>query len=223
MKKGVMESISQAVVPRTMAWLMRLWFATCRVRVHNREYFLPEHDSDKLIIASFWHYTILYVLYFLRKYPATAMVSASDDGEYIAELARQFGFNVVRGSSNNRGVGALKQLIKVVKKGENSAIVADGSQGPARIAQPGAVLLASTTGVPMVPMAWAASRYMIIHSWDRTAVPKPFSRVDYYFGKPISVPRGVRGDDVEQYRLQLEESLNALYATAWGQYNKVDH
>jgi len=223
MRKQFLRSISLVVVPWCLAWLMRLWFATCRVRVHNEEYFASSYGSGKGVIASFWHYTIIYVFYFVRKHPATAMVSASKDGEYIAELAGQFGFNVVRGSSNNRGVGALKQLMRAGRNGETCAIVADGSQGPVRIAQPGAVLLASRTGLPILPMTWSASRYMTINSWDRTAIPKPFSRIDYYYGKPIFVPRGVKGDEIEQYRLQLEENLNGLYDAAWSRYDKLEH
>ncbi len=223
MKSKLLHTLSLAVVPWFLARLMRLWFATCRVEVHNEEYLRSSYGSEKAVVASFWHYTIIYLFYFVRKYPATAMVSASEDGDYIAGLAGQLGFNVVRGSSNNRGVGALKKLMRAVRNGENSAIVADGSQGPVRIAQPGAVLLASRTGVPMLPMAWSASRYMTIKSWDKTAVPMPFSRIDFYYGELIFVPRKANGDEIERYRLQLEQSLNALYTTAWGSYDKLEH
>jgi len=223
MKRRLLTTLSLAVIPWSLAWLMRLWFATCRVRVHNEECLQSSYGSEKAVIASFWHYTIIYLFYFVRKYPATAMVSASEDGEYIAGLARQLGFNVVRGSSNNKGVGALKKLMRVVRKGETCAIVADGSQGPVRVAQPGAVLLASRTGVPMLPMGWSASRYMTINSWDKTAVPMPFSRIDFYYGELIFVPRGANGAEIEQYRLQLEQSLNEIYAAAWGRYDKLEH
>jgi len=223
MKKSLFNTLSLAVVPWCLAMLMRLWFATCRVTIHNEEYLDLEHNPENVYIATFWHYSFVYVFYFMRKHPAIAMVSASDDGEYIARLAKQFGFSSARGSSNNRGVGALKKLIKVVRSGENCAVVADGSQGPPRVAQAGAVLLASRTGVQMAPLVWSASRYFTIKSWDRTAIPKPFSKVDYYYGKPIFVPPRVKGAEIEQYRLQLEKSLNALYATAWRQYNKLGH
>jgi len=223
MKSKLLHTLSLAVVPWFLARLMRLWFATCRVEVHNEEYLRSSYGSEKAVVASFWHYTIIYLFYFVRKYPATAMVSASEDGDYIAGLAGQLGFNVVRGSSNNRGVGALKKLMRAVRNGENSAIVADGSQGPVRIAQPGAVLLASRTGVPMLPMAWSASRYMTIKSWDKTAVPMPFSRIDFYYGELIFVPRKANGAEIERYRLQLEQSLNELYTTAWGRYDKLEH
>jgi len=223
MKNSLLKTLSLAVVPWCLAMLMRLWFATCRVETHNEEYLDLVHNPENVYIVTFWHYSFVYIFYRMRRYPAVAMVSASDDGEYIARLAEQFGFSSVRGSRNSRGVGALKKLIRVVRRGGNCAIVADGSQGPSRVAQAGAVLLASRTGVPLAPITWSSSRYLTIKSWDKTAIPKPFSKVDYYYGKPIFVPPGVKGSEIEQYRLQLEESLNALYATAWGRYNKLEH
>jgi lysophospholipid acyltransferase (LPLAT)-like uncharacterized protein len=223
MKKGILKKLSLAVIPFCVAWLMRIWFSTCRVKVYNEEQFREAYEAGEVIIASFWHYTIIYTFYFLREYQATVMVSASDDGDYIAALARNFGFGTARGSSNRKGVAALKKLLRIIRKGENCAMVADGSQGPAKVAQAGAVLLASRTGVPLVPMTWAASSCFTIHSWDRTAIPLPFSRIDYYFGEFLHVPAGVKGDEVEKYRSRLEEQLNSLYDRAWKGFDRTDH
>ncbi len=54
-------------------------------------------------------------------------------------------------------------------------------------------------------------------------VPQLFSRIDYYYGKPIFVPADLKADGIEEYRLLLEQRLNVLYAEAWQQYNKVEH
>ncbi|MBU1564951.1 MAG: hypothetical protein KJ630_04900, partial [Proteobacteria bacterium] len=124
---------------------------------------------------------------------------------------------------NSKGVEGLKTLFRAIRSGDNCALVADGSQGPPRIAQPGAILLASRTGAPVVPMLWSADRYYTVRSWDKTVMPKPFSRIDYYYGEPIFVPTELKADRLEEYRLLLEQRLNALYAEAWGQYNKTDH
>jgi lysophospholipid acyltransferase (LPLAT)-like uncharacterized protein len=151
------------------------------------------------------------------------MVSASRDGEYIARLAEELGFDTARGSRNNRGMQALKEILKAAKAGRNTAIVADGSQGPPRIAQPGAILVASRTGVPVLPMMWSATRYLTIPSWDRTAIPKPFSRIDYFFGEPLSVPPDLKEEGIEEYRLILEERLNELYSRAWQLHGQDEH
>ncbi len=223
MTEGLFNSLLLRVVPVTVALLMRLWFSTCRVRLHNPHNFPDPKKTGKPVIASFWHYSIIYFFYFVRGYRVTAMVSASRDGEYIARLGKQFGYTAARGSRNNKGVEGLKALFRAIRNGDNCALVADGSQGPPRIAQPGAILLASRSGAPVVPMVWSADRYFTIRSWDRMAIPSLFAHIDYYYGEPIFVPADIKADGLEEYRLLLERRLNALYDDAWGQYNKAEH
>lgn len=222
MTKGVLNTILVTVAPQIAAIVMRLWFLTCKVRRYNPENFALA-DDDKPLIASFWHYSFLYMFYHVRKYPATVMVSASRDGDYIHKLASNLGFSTVRGSSNNNGIAALKKMLRAVREGNNAAIVADGSQGPEKVAQPGAILLASRTGVPVIPIIWSASRYFTVKSWDRTVIPKPFSQVEIFYGKPVHVPGRLKPDEMEEYRIRLEENLNALYVEAWGIYGKDKH
>lgn len=66
-----------------------------------------------------------------------------------------------------------------------------------------------------MPMAWAASSYFAIRSWDRTAIPKPFSQIHYVFGDAIYVPRKLDEEQFEKYRLLLEKELKDLYLEAW--------
>lgn len=223
MRSDAVNRLLLHIVPKLLFWLMRLWFGTCRVTAHNDAVLPSERGEGHNVLASFWHYSIIYILYYLRKYPATVMVSASRDGEYIARLAKEFGYNSVRGSKNNKGPEALKGMLRAVKAGDNGAVVADGSQGPAREAQPGALLVASKTGRPIVPMVWSASKYFTINSWDKTVVPKPFSNIDIYFGEPIYLPNKVSAEELEQYRCLLEDNLNNLYRKAWSRYGKNSH
>ncbi len=209
------------LVPLCLAFVMRIWFFTCKVTVHNN--MVLKENKEAPLVASFWHYSIIYLFYHMRKQPVTAMVSASSDGEYIARLAHEFGFDTARGSRNNKGVGALKGLLRAVKCGNNVAIVADGSQGPARQAQPGAVLVASRTGAEIIPMAWSASKYFTIHSWDKTAIPYPFSRIDLFYGDLISVPRDLDGEGLKMYCTILEQKLNELYKKSWLLHGKTSH
>ena len=223
MSSGFVHSVLLRVVPKLLSWIMRLWFATCRVTVHNGDIMSSIKRGETNIVASFWHYSIIFIFYFVRNYSATAMVSSSRDGEYIARLAGELGFNTVRGSKNNKGVEALKGMLRAVRAGDNGAIVADGSQGPARVAQAGALLVAAKTGKPVVPMVWSSSSYFTIKSWDKTAIPKPFSRIDIYFGESMYLPRKVSADELEQYRGLLEKNLNELYGKAWSLYGKTSH
>jgi lysophospholipid acyltransferase (LPLAT)-like uncharacterized protein len=89
-----------------------------------------------------------------------------------------------------------------------AGIVADGSKGPARIAQKGAVVLARETGVPVMPTGFAARPAFRFNSWDRTILPFPVSKVVMVYGQPISVPPDARGVRIEEFRKNLEDSLN---------------
>ena len=214
---------SLVVAPPLVSGLMRLWFATCRVRMHGQEYVdavVREHRSG---IAAFWHYSFLYLFYHLRSYPAAVMVSASRDGEYIARLAERFGHRPVRGSSNRRGVAALREIIELTRQGRNAGIVADGSQGPARKAQAGCILMAAKSGKPIIPMVWAANRYIAFHSWDRTVVPLPFSTIVILHGEPLMVPTEPTAEQVEACRKELEHRLNLLYEKAWQEVGRGPH
>lgn len=223
MKVGVVDKLLHYAAPLTMSCIMRIWFATCRVKVYNGEALSQRLQEKKPIVASFWHYSLVFLLFFERKTQCTAMVSASKDGDYIAELARRLGFSTVRGSSNKKGAKALIAILRAVMSGSNAALVADGSQGPERIAHPGVILLASRTGVPIVPIAWSASHYFTIRSWDRTVIPKPFSRIHYFYGESIVVPGKLSQEQTETYRQLLERRLNSLYHQAWHKVERLTH
>ncbi len=223
MTEGRFNRLLLRIAPPMAAWLMRIWFGSCRVIRHNQENCFQAEEKDKTAIASFWHYSIVYILYHMRKYSATAMVSSSKDGEYLARLAEEFGFDTVRGSRNKKGVEGLKAMLRAIRNGSSAAIVADGSQGPPRVVQAGTILLASKTGVPIIPMVYSASRYFTIRSWDRTVIPQPFSRIDFYYGEPFFIPAKVTAEELEQYRLQLEKRLNGMYDKAWEGYEKNAH
>ena len=117
------------------------------------------------------------------------------------------------------------EVRKGIKNGGNVGMVADGSQGPAQVVQAGSIMMASRTGSPILPMVWAGSQYIAFKSWDRLALPMPFSTIDFYYGDPLVVPSRLRANSVafEKYRLELETSLNNLYRLAWSRYGRDRH
>ena len=220
--KDILYKISIAVFPTVYYLLSRLWLSTCRLTeqgVENRE----AAQEQGGVIAPFWHYSIVYFFHHLCKYGGVVLVSASKDGEYVARTAERFGLEAVRGSSNRQGVQALKKLLRAMKEGKHLGIVADGSQGPARIFQPGAVYIASKTGAPILPMAWAADRYITFNSWDLTVLPKLFSKIVLCYGKPITIPPDLSAEELEKYRLNVEAEMNKVYEQVWSEFGKRDH
>ena len=214
--------LSLSVLPPLYVWLSTVWFSTFRLTIRDAHY-IDEAEKNGPAIVPFWHYSIFYTLHHLRRYPGVALVSASRDGEYIARIAERLNFATVRGSSHRQGVQALKKLLRAMKEGRHVGIVADGSQGPARVLQPGAVYLATKTGAPIFPMVWAADRCKIFNSWDRTVLPMPFSRIVLRYGKPFTIPGNLDDKGLEEYRLKTEQKLNDLYSQVWQEFGLQWH
>ncbi len=223
MKYGFWYRFALWLVPLLFSWISLIIFSTCRIRVHGQEHWDTIVAREKPAIASFWHYSILFILYYMRKKNSVAMVSASKDGEFVDRIVKGMGYETVRGSRKKGGIQAIKGLIRHMRNGKNAAIVADGSQGPERVVQAGCIVLASRAQAPILPLIWSCSRYKRFGSWDGTALPLPFSTIDFFYGEPLYVPPKIKADAIETYRLLLEEQLNNMYSEAWGLYGRATH
>lgn len=136
------------------AWLIRGLHATLRVRhVH-----VENLTGQKQYIIAFWHAHLLLMLHSKYRQPIVVMISQSKDGEYIARVFDHYGVESARGSSTRGGTGALREMIRDARAGKNIVFTPDGPKGPNRIVKPGLVLAAQATGLPIVPIAFAAKK-----------------------------------------------------------------
>jgi lysophospholipid acyltransferase (LPLAT)-like uncharacterized protein len=150
---------------------------TIRWEVEGAEHYDAIIASGRQPIIAFWHGRILPAAWFFRRRGIVAMTSANFDGQWTARILEHFGNRTVAGSSSRRGMRAMLELKRLVEQGHPAAFALDGPRGPAREAQPGAVWLAAATGNPLLLFHAEASRHWTLSSWDRTQIPKPFSRI----------------------------------------------
>jgi len=146
-----------------------------------------------------------------------AMCSRSLDGEAMTKVEKALGYEVVRGSSNEGGFEALVEMIRRVRKDPalGACLAVDGSTGPRGVAQSGVISLAQRTGGSILPVAASAKPALVLRrSWDRTAIPLPFARVQIVYGELIEVPPKLRPAETETLRARVEESLHALQREA---------
>jgi len=222
-KKEWQQKVLLALTPYIYKFVMGTLFASCRKEIKGLEIFQGLADSGKPFISTFWHYNVLYSPMFRRGLPMAVMVSPSKDGEFIVRIAEAKGFKTVRGSRTKGGIAAIKGLLKAVRQGMSPVIIADGSQGPAKVAQGGSIILASRSGIPIVPMNWSFSRFKLFGSWDKSLLPMPFSKMVWVIGEPLTVPEKLDGEGVEKYRLILEERLKATDEKAWAEFSRKSH
>ena len=163
-----------------------------------------------LPIYVFWHERIFLTTYWWRDRRIVVLTSKSFDGEYIARFIQRFGYGAVRGSSTRGGVGAVVEMVRLMRRGCTTAFTIDGPKGPPRVAKLGAVLLAKKSGHPILPVTMGLERRWIFSTWDSFQVPKPFSRACVFVASPIYVPADADEATLAAKNDQLQASLDEL-------------
>lgn len=136
-----------------------------------------------------WHEHLLPLAVLHRGQGAVALVSQHRDGEILARVLRRLGYRTARGSSTRGGDRGLRQMIRAGREGRPLAFTPDGPRGPARRCKPGVARAAAATGLPVIPVAVAASSGRRLGSWDQFLLPAPGARLHVVRGRPLRVSR----------------------------------
>ncbi len=174
-------------IAAAVAWVIRLWMSTMRLRsasADGREH--PADPGHERFLYAFWHEGLLAPLATRPK--IKVLISQHTDGEVIAQICERLGIGVIRGSTAR---GGCQALLAMIRDGDQAhlGITPDGPRGPRRELKPGVVMIASQSGLPIVPVGIGFVRAWRFGSWDRFALPLPGSTLVGFLGAPIHVPR----------------------------------
>jgi len=171
--------------------------------------------ESRRFIFVFWHSRILLISYVYKRLGAVILVSKSEDGEVIARIIERQGQRSVRGSTRKGGMRALTRLIRIMRaENRPGVVVPDGPQGPRYRIQPGVIVMAKKTKLPIIPITYSSKKAKVFQSWDRFLLPWPGTAGRVAYGEPVHVPSDADGQTMERCRLQLEEELNRITRAA---------
>jgi lysophospholipid acyltransferase (LPLAT)-like uncharacterized protein len=194
------------------AFLVRLWMGTLRYRIISADG--QAHPTDarrQRYIYALWHEDILFPTRFHER--VHALVSQHADGELVAQICKGLRYGVVRGSATRGGMAALLKLLRASRR-THLVLTLDGPRGPRRHVQTGLVYLASRSELPVILLGVGYSHAWRAHSWDRFAVPCPWSEAVCVTAPPLMVPPGLDRAGLEHYRRRIEDQLLAATAAA---------
>lgn len=193
--------------------LLQLWGRTLRYEIDDRAGIVGRPVTENYI-GALWHNRLLVFPLVLRRFfperHGAALISASRDGDLLADAVRRFGYDVVRGSSSRLGASAILQLAQVLASGGDVVITPDGPRGPAYELGPGIIFLAQKSGAAVVPMNLEYSRCWRLGSWDQFIVPRPFAKVRVLINRPHRVESTVTPEEFESERLALQDAMMEL-------------
>lgn len=213
--------ISYALIRPLVKSLLSLFWLTCRVeKIIGDKYANDLIKTGKPIIPCYWHQMHIFGAWYMKQLQQRGLkigflVSPSVDGEIPAKIVESWGAVAIRGSSNRTGAKALKDMYTTINRdGISPVTTSDGPTGPIHQFKQGAVMLSQLTQAPMLPIAYAASRYWQLKSWDQFILPKPFSRIVIAVGEPHYIDIKRTAEEMEQERLLMEKDMNHLIQLA---------
>lgn len=206
-------TLTDRLASRALQLLLGGLMGSTRFEVHGAAHHRDLRSTGRPCIFVLWHGRLLPLGYLHRGEGVVALISRSNDGEYLAELLRHWDFVPVRGSSSRGGSAALRELIGHARAGRSIAITPDGPRGPRQRLKSGVLVAAQLTGLPLVPVAAGASRGWWFGGWDRFLVPQPLARIRVAYGEPVEVPRDLTPEAQADLMTRVEAELNRL--TSW--------
>lgn len=190
-----------------LSGLIRGLAATVDMRFHDDATVRSWEQESRPFILAFWHCYLILMRFAYRGTRMSVLVSQSWDGELTSQTLAHLGIDTCRGSTSRGGAAALRDLLRRARAGSDLGFTPDGPKGPARRVQPGVIVAAAMSGLPIQPVAIGATRRRLLRSWDRMLVPLPGARVDVVFGEPLTIAaRGPVDAGVER----LERAMHAL-------------
>jgi hypothetical protein len=200
---------TQAILSYLLAGYIRLVMLTNRkeFRVHpEAEIFMR---GEKNAIFAFWHGRMMLLPAVNPPRKMHVLISQHRDGKLISQVIHHFGQDTVVGSSSKGGTEAVRNIVRLLKTGDNISITPDGPRGPNQVAAIGIVTIAKLAKKPVLPVTFSATKYKRLKSWDKFMIAKPFGRIVFCIGAPIMIEQA---DEVA--RIAIETAMNNLVEQA---------
>lgn len=195
-----------------VAWLVaRALGRTLRWTVVGGEHIAAAQGAGKVCWAS-WHGRQLLTINVHAGQRVVVLASLSKDGDIQTAMLERLGYRVERGSSTRGAARGLLSMARAMREGWQPAIAVDGPTGPREGVKPGIVALARYEDASIIPTMASCVSSWVVPSWDRTFVPKPFTRAVIEYAPPIHVAATSTDADIENIRARLETTLQEMTA-----------
>jgi lysophospholipid acyltransferase (LPLAT)-like uncharacterized protein len=174
----------------------------------------PEFAGRGIIV--FWHEYIAVPLAYMGKCRISMLNSKHRDADWLALAGHHLGYDVVRGSTGSSAKGGASALRELKQKSRDwtLAITPDGPMGPRRQLELGPLFLSSRLGIPLLPLGVGYDRPWRLNTWDRFAVPRPYSRVRMIWGPRLWIPAGLDRSGLEHYQREVASVITCITTDA---------
>ena len=195
-------------------------YKTSKINLKNRKKIENLLERNESFIYSFWHDQLLMCpLTWQSNSNIKVLISKHRDGDIIAQLISNLGFEAIRGSThktnkikNKGGLLSARKMIKSLKNGISIGISPDGPKGPRHKVSEGILSISRLSKSVILPVGIGFKKKWVLNTWDKFIIPKPFNEITVVWGDPI--PAITNEKNNHQFKIKLESKMNNLTAQA---------
>ncbi len=219
-------AVAGLVLPYAYMLYIRFVWWTSQVVDHTWPMYDGMRRHDR-VVALLWHEEVFTVAWAYRRHVPHTLASVGNFGRMITGILELCGFQVFRGGSGKRS-RERQILLSMVRHMQATpdclyGITVDGSTGPAYVLKPGGLLIAKACRAPVYLLRTWASNRIALPTWDRTAIPLPFGRIEIFCVGPYWVPPDTGAEAMPRLQGHLEDELRELAVHAVEQVDQVPY
>ena len=192
---------------------------TSKIKIKNDQLTKKMLIDKKPFILAFWHSQLMMVGYVWRsKNTLNMLASSHSDGRFGAYIAGHFNLKNISIMSKNKSP-SLRKVFKILNEKNYIGITPDGPRGPNKKVSEGIIKIAMHSQVPIIPLGFASNKNLKLNSWDSFIITYPFSKCNFVWGEPITIPSSAKENEIEKYKIFLEDKINSCVSTAQSELN----
>ena len=154
--------------------------------VEGRENIINEINLGKSVILCVWHARLLSVVHNLKNEKVNALAGTHQDADIISRVAASWGWNMIRGSSKEKGDVAYRKIFKILREKQNIFFITpDGPTGPPKVPKLGIIRASQKTQTKIIPIGVCSTKNWGFTNWDTFFLEKPFGKLFIKYGAPI--------------------------------------
>lgn len=175
-------------------------------------------DKEPFILA-FWHSQLMMVGHVWKsKNTLNMLASSHSDGRFGSYIAGHFNLKNISIMAKNKSP-SLRKVFKILNERNYIGITPDGPRGPNKKVSEGIIKIAMHSQVPIIPLGFASNKNFKLNSWDSFLITYPFSKCNFVWGEPITIPSSTKENEIEKYKIFLEDKINSCVSIAQSELN----
>tara|TARA_B100001093_G_scaffold203809_1_gene195862 strand:+ start:581 stop:1249 length:669 start_codon:yes stop_codon:yes gene_type:complete len=192
---------------------------TSKIKIKNDQLTKKMLIDKKPFILAFWHSQLMMVGFVWKsKNTLNMLASSHSDGRFGSYIAGHFNLKNISIMAKNKSP-SLRKVFKILNEKNYIGITPDGPRGPNKKVSEGIIKIAMHSQVPIIPLGFASNKNFKLNSWDSFLITYPFSKCNFVWGEPITIPSSTKENEIEKYKIFLEDKINSCVSIAQSELN----